>query len=293
VGLTSLEALLLLFGGMPWLEAIDHSLTTLATGGFSPRNASIGAYDSAYLRGVIMFFMLCAGTNFVLHFRLLRGRWRDVARDGELRWFLSLLLLFAAPIALVLIGAGQTLGSSVEDALFTVISLVTTTGYGTVDFEQWPIVLHGLLIPLLIFGGMAGSTGGGVKTLRTLIAFRAIRMSFRQMLHPHALTPVTYRGQRVPFDVLDGIWGFFAVYFLIALIGMLVINVAGADLVTAWSASLTAIGNVGPGLGDVGPSDNFGWLPGYAKWALTALMLCGRLEVYTVVLLLLPGFWRR
>ena len=180
-----------------------------------------------------------------------------------------------------------------EDALFTVISLMTTTGYATTDFEQWPLYTLGPLGLLLVFGGMAGSTGGGMKTLRTLLAFRSLKASFSRMLHPHAVHPVTYKGRSVSPSVSEAIWGFFAAYVVLAVFGMLVVNSTGTDLVTAWTASLTAIGNVGPGLGDVGPVDNFAWLPSYVKITLTFLMLCGRLEIYTVLLVLLPGFWRR
>jgi trk system potassium uptake protein TrkH len=293
VGLTAAELVLLGVGGMPWFEALCHSLTTLATGGFSPKGASIGAYAGPYLRGIVVLFMFLAGMNFVLHFRWLSGKWRDVVRDDEWRWYATLIAVPTLVIGTTLFAAGAEIGPAFGDALFTVVSLVTTTGYATADFEQWPLAITGILGPLLVFGGMAGSTGGGVKTLRTLIALRSIRTSFRKMLHPHAVTPVVYRGRNVGPDVVTAIWGFFAVYIILAVLGMLALNGSGADMVTAWSASLTAIGNVGPGLGDVGPTDSFAWVGSPAKLVLTFLMLCGRLEIYTVVMLFLPGFWRR
>jgi trk system potassium uptake protein TrkH len=280
-------------GGMSLLDAIDHSLTTMATGGFSPRNDSIAAYESSWIRGVIIVFMFLAGTNFVLHFRLLKGRFREVSRDDEFRWYIALILLFTLPAIVVLVSSGASFGSAVEDSLFTVISLMTTTGYATADFEHWPAYTLGPLGILLVFGGMAGSTGGGIKTLRTLLAFRSLKASFSRMLHPHAVHPVTYKGRSVSAGVTEAIWGFFAAYMVLAVLGMLVVNSTGTDLVTSWTAALTAIGNVGPGLGDVGPFDNFAWLPSYVKLTLTFLMLCGRLEIYTVLLVLLPGFWRR
>lgn len=292
LGLTFAEFILLMLVGMPWLDAIDHSLTTMATGGFSPQNESIAAYGPL-VQVVILVFMLLAGTNFVLHFKLLSGRWRSVVNDEEWRWFIGLILGVSIPLIIGLIATGTAPGQAILDVLFTVVSLVTTTGYGTADFEQWPMFLHGLIILALFFGGMAGSTGGGVKTLRTLIAYRSLRMSFRKMLHPHAANPVVYRGQRVTPNVLEAIWGFFAAYLVLAAFGMLVINSTGADILTSWTASITAVSNVGPGLGAVGPTDNFGWLPDHGKFALTFLMLCGRLELYTVLLLFLPAFWRR
>lgn len=293
VGLTAFQVLLLSMSGMPILDAVDHSFTTMATGGFSPRNASIGAYENTSTRAVIIVFMFLAGTNFVLHFKAVNGRFGEIARDEEFRWYVALVALFAIPSAIVLMLSGTPVGEAVEGALFTVVSLMTTTGYATADFEQWPAAMMGPIVLLLAFGGMAGSTGGGIKTLRTLLAFRSLRASFSRMLHPHAVHPVTYRHQPVNEAVIGAIWGFLASYIVLAVLGMLVVNASGADLVTSWTASLTALGNVGPGLGEIGPTDNFGWMPAHVKLVLTFLMLCGRLEVYTVLLVMLPGFWRR
>ncbi len=293
VGLTALEWLLLFLGGMPALDALDHSFTTLATGGFSPRNASIAAYDSHFIRVVIIVFMFLAGTNFVLHFKAVTGRVRDVFSDEEFRWYLALIAIFLFPATLLLTLRGTPFLQALEDSAFTVISLMTTTGYATADFELWPLAMHGAIVILLVLGGMAGSTGGGVKTMRTLLAFRALRSSFRRMEHPHAVRPVVYRRRPVPAEVLAAIWGFFAAYILLAVIGMLVINLHGIDLVTSWTASMTALGNVGPGLGEVGPTDNFAWMSAPVKLVLSFLMLCGRLELYTVLLLFAPSFWRR
>ena len=293
VGLTVAEILLLRIGGMSLFDAVNHSFTTLATGGFSPKNESIAAYGSPFIRWVIIVFMFLAGVNFVLHFKLVTGRWRSVLRDEEIRWYVAMIAIFSLPVAATLWFSGRTFYRSVEEATFTVVSLITTTGYATADYELWPVGLHGPILILLVVGAMAGSTGGGIKTLRTLLAFRSLRMSFRRMLHPHGVHPVTYRGSLVAPEIREAVWGFFFAYMLVAVVGMLVIHASGADLVTAWSASLTAVGNVGPGLMDVGPTDNFAHLPGYAKLVLSFLMLCGRLELYTVLLVLMPGFWRR
>ena len=293
LGLTLAEVLLLWLGGMPLLECFDHAFTTLATGGFSPKNASIAAYASPYLRAVVILFMFLAGMNFVLHFKLATGRVAEVARDEEFRWYLALTAIFFVPTWVGLVAHGTAIGRACEDALFTVVSLMTTTGYATADYELWPVGMQGPLILLLVLGGMAGSTGGGVKTMRTLLAMRALRSSFRRMLSPHGVHPVVYHGRPVAGEVLAAVWGFFAAYFLLGAIGSLVINAGGADLVTSWSAALTALGNVGPGLGAVGPTEHFAWLSGYSKLVLSFLMLCGRLELYTVLLLVAPAFWRR
>ncbi|MDQ7007792.1 MAG: potassium transporter TrkG [Acidobacteriota bacterium] len=293
VGLTLAEAMALKLGGMPLLEAFDHAFTTLATGGFSPRNASIAAYASPYLRAVIIVFMFMAGMNFVLHFKVVSGRGREVLRDPEFRWYITLTLVFFLPTWIGLAAHGAPLLRAGEDALFTVVSLMTTTGYATADYELWPVGMQGPIVLLLILGGMAGSTGGGVKTLRTLLAFRGLRSSFRRMESPHAVRPVTYHGRAVPPEVMAAVWGFFAAYLTLAAIGSLILNAGGIDLVTSWSAALTALGNVGPGLAGVGPTDHFAWLSAYDKLVLSFLMLCGRLELYTVLLVFSPGFWRR
>jgi trk system potassium uptake protein TrkH len=294
-GLTLLELLLLLGGGMPLLDAVNHSFTTLATGGFSPENASIAAYDSHFVRWVVIVFMFLAGTNFVLHFKLVTGHFREVSRDEEFRWYGLLLLVFVVLIAASLwLHAGFS-WQSLEDVVFTVVALMTTTGYAVIDYHNsWPVGTQGMIVLLLVLGGMAGSTGGGVKTLRTLLAFRALKSSFLRISRPHAVKPVPYRDRPVPEDVMTAIWGFFAAYLGLAILGMIALNLlADIDLTTSWSASLTAIGNVGPGLGAVGPAQTFAHLPVLPKLVLAFLMLCGRLEVYTVLLVLMPSFWRR
>jgi trk system potassium uptake protein TrkH len=293
VGLTALELGLLWAGGMPFFEALQHAFTTMATGGFSPKNASIAAYDSPFIRWVIIVFMFLAGTNFVLHFRALQGRFREVRDDEEFRWYIALIVVFAVPFAVLLAVSGEDVYTAIEDAAFTTVALMTTTGYATANYEAWPQLLVGPIILLLVLGGMAGSTGGGIKTLRSLLSARSLKASFSRMLQPHVLRPVTYKGRAVPADVSEAVWGFLAAYVLLAVLGMLVVNSTGADLVTSWSSALTAIGNVGPGLGDVGPTDNFAGMPVRVKLVLPFLMLCGRLEIYTVLVVLLPGFWRR
>lgn len=294
-GLTLAELLLLMTGGMPPLDALNHSFTTLATGGFSPENASIGAYDSHFVRIVVIVFMFLAGMNFVLHFRLATGHLRDVMRDEEFHWYVFLILVFVVLICGSLWLHSGFSWRSLEDVVFTVVALMTTTGYAVVDYGSgWPVGTQGMIVLLLVLGGMAGSTGGGVKTLRTLLAFRALKSSFLRISRPHAVKPVAYRGRPVPEHVMTAIWGFFAAYLGLAIAGMLSLNLlSDIDLTTSWSAALTAIGNVGPGLGAVGPAETFAHLQALPKLVLSFLMLCGRLEIYTVLLMLMPGFWTR
>ncbi len=293
VGLTLAETLLLRVFGMPWFEAVCHSFTTMATGGFSPRNASIGAYESHAIRVTVIVFMLFAGANFVLYFRLLSGRLRQVRDDSELRWYLLLVVLFTVPMTGALMHNGASRGVALEDAAFTVVSLMTTTGYATADFELWPASLLGPIVILLILGGMNGSTGGGIKAFRSLIAVRALRSAFRKLVRPHVVRPIAHQGRPIPESVMESIWAFLAAYAGLAVVGFLVLTSSNVDLVTAATASLTALGNVGPGLGDVGPSEHFFWMPAHAKICLSLLMICGRLEIFSALILIAPSFWRR
>lgn len=296
VGLTGIEWVALMFCGMSPFDALCHSLTTLSTGGFSTRAASIGAYESAAVEWVVIVFMLLAGMNFVLHYRVMTGRGREVLRDTELRYFLGVVC-----VATLLVTVGTWLGSGVagerpifRDVVFQVVSLVTTTGYATADFEVWSSLAQLILLVLMLLGAMSGSTSGGVKSLRAVLAFRAVRNLFATAAHRNVVRPpVHYGGKPVPDDVLASIWIFLAVY--VALAGGLSLIVAGAgyDLVTAISGGLTAVGNIGPGLGEIGPFDDFAHFPGVVKLCFAFGMIAGRLELFTLLVLLTPGFWRR
>jgi len=293
VGFTVAETAALTAAGMSLYEASCHAFTTLATGGFSTRDLSVGAFESATIEWIITFFMLCAGMNFVLHYRLLSGRGRRVIRDGELRYYLGLVVVAVALVTGTLLYSGEHAERALRLGAFQVASLLTTTGYATADFEQWAPLAHVVLLTLMVLGGMSGSTSGGVKSLRALLGVRALNVSFERLLHPHVVRSVKYAGQRVADDVLAGIWAFFTAYAMITLLGALVVSSYGYDLETSFSAALTAIGNVGPGLGEVGAYDNFAGLPGPAKLVLAGCMLAGRLEIFTLALLFVPRFWRR
>jgi len=292
VGLTVLAGLALLRAGLGPFDALCHALTTLATGGFSTKNASIGAFGRPAVEWVVIVFMLLAGTNFALHYRILVGRGGAVLRDGELRFYLGTALALTAAVAWVLHGAGQG-EHALRHAAFQVVSILTTTGYGTADYEVWPGLASFVFLPLLVFGGMAGSTSGGIKSLRLLIGLRALRTLMLRLSHPLAVRNVRYAGRPVDDDVVSGVAVFVFAYLWIATAAALVVASAGYDVTTSLSAALTAIGNVGPGLGAVGPTDTFAHLPGYAKLALAFCMLAGRLEIFTLLVLCEPRFWRR
>ncbi|HSN54937.1 MAG TPA: potassium transporter TrkG, partial [Candidatus Sulfomarinibacteraceae bacterium] len=293
VAFTALEWLALRLAGLDGFEALCHSFTTLATGGFSTRNASVGEFGSPAVEWIVIVFMLAAGINFVLHYRVLVGRGREVIRDGELRYFLAVAAGATAYFTLTVHEPGMHLADSVRTAAFQAVSLLTTTGYVTADFEVWTgAALIGVLV-LLTLGGMSGSTGGGIKSLRTLLALRSLRSTLHRLIHPHAVRPVKHGGVVVDDSVLSGIWAFLTAYFLIAVVGAAVVGAHGYDVLTCLSSALTAIGNVGPGLGQVGAYDNFSHFPSLVKITLAVLMLFGRLEIFTLLALFSREFWRR
>lgn len=292
VALTGGEWVALRLAGMSSYEALCHAFTTLATGGFSTRNASVGEFGSPAVEWIVTLFMLLAGINFVLHYRLLAGEVRSVWRDSELRYFLAVVGGAVAATTLALLPSGQALADLVRTACFQVVSVVTTTGYVTADFEAWPHFGQFLLLLLMLVGGMSGSTGGGPKSLRVLLAVRSLRTTVHRYIHPHAVLQVKYHGEPVPDSVLSGVWGFLTAYALIVLGATGVVAAHGYDLLTAVSASLTAVGNVGPGIGEVGAYDTFAHFPALVKLTLSGSMLLGRLEVFTILVLLSRQFWR-
>lgn len=293
VGFTASAAALYAVAGMDPFEALCHALTTLSTGGFSTRDGSVGAFDSAAIDWLVIFFMTLGGINFALHYRLLSGRFRQVLADTEFGYFLSLLCVATFVVVWLLRGTGLEGEEALRKAAFHVVSIVTTTGYGTDDYVRWPPLAGVVLLQLMVLGGMAGSTSGGLKGLRVLLGASVLRNTLARMLHPRMVLRVKYGEQPVPFDVLTGIWSFITAYFAIAALAAAVVASAEYDLVTSASAALTALGNVGPGFGAVGPTETFSQLPGYVKATLAVCMLAGRLELFTVLVLFQPRFWRR
>jgi len=293
VGFTLAEWIALRLAGLSGFEALCHSFTTLATGGFSTRNTSVGEFGSATVEWIVIFFMLLAGINFVLHFRLLTGRVQEVWRDTELRYFLGVIVVSSVILMLTTHETGAKFGDTVRNAIFQTLSILTTTGYASTDFEVWATLPLLVLLCLMVLGGMSGSTGGGIKSLRALLAISSLRTTVDRLIHPHAVRPVKYGGAIVSESVLSGIWAFLTAYLLIALFGSAVVAAHGYDLLTAISAGMTSIGNVGPGLGAIGAYDNFAHFPGLVKIVLAGCMLFGRLEIFTLLALLSREFWRR
>ncbi len=294
VGLTTAQWLALVIAGMPAFDALCHAMSTLSTGGFSPRDQSVGAYDSDAIHWIVTIFMFLAGVNFVLHYRMLTGRAREVFRDTELRYYTVLTVSVCLIFIAILWATDLYPDHRARVASFQAVSLLTGTGFATAHFEHWPAVSQIIILQLMALGAMAGSTCGGVKSLRIVLGIRSLRSAFTLVGHRNAVRPaVRFGGKPVPPDVMAGVWTFFAAYFLVVVVAAAIVSASGFDVVTSLSAALTATGNVGPGLGLAGPYDNFAIFPGAVKLVLAFCMLAGRLELFTLLVLFNPAFWRR
>ena len=292
--LTFAEVGLLMFGGMSFYEALCHAFATLATGGFSTRNASVGAYDSAYIDGVVTIFMFLAGVNFALHYQALRGRLHDFWRNEEFRFYLF--VTAGATAIIVLLNQGTVYSSFFDNlrfSAFQTVSILTTTGFGTADYETWPVLAQYVLVFLMFIGGCAGSTGGGMKVARMLLLFKHAQVQLYRLIHPRAVRLVKLGGVPVDREVMQSILGFFAFYMGIFVVASFLMAASGLDLTSAGAAVIATLSNIGPGLGSVGPVDNFAHVSAFGKTVLTLCMLMGRLELFTVLVLFFPSFWRK
>ena len=289
-----LETVLLMFGGMDLFEALCHTFGTMATGGFSTKNASVGHYNSLYIESVVILFMIVAGINFSLHFQLLRGRPLALWRDPEFRFYGSVILIFTlVSTASVYREVYAGLGQALRYSAFQVVSICTTTGYATADFELWTPLTQSMLLFLMFLGGSAGSTAGGMKCMRIMLLLKHSYRELFRLIHPRAVAQVKLGRQIVHDQVLQSIWGYFILFLGLFVLAALSLAAMGVDVQTSFAAVLACIGNIGPGLGTVGPSENYAHLPAMGKWVLTLCMLLGRLEIYTVIILFVPEFWRR
>jgi len=291
---TILEIFFLMIGGVDFFNALCHSFATLATGGFSNHSTSISHYDSAYIDGIIILFMFMAGINFSLHFQMFRGKLGSYWKSEEFRLYTTLIIITTAVIMAANHYGGviTDISRNFRDVLFQVVAITTTTGFGTADFDVWPPICKILLISLMFVGGCAGSTGGGIKVVRFLLFFKYARLQLQRLVHPRQVGTIKLGDTKVPQEILISILGFFALYIVFFLFASLVITGLGVDIVTGTTAVIATLNNIGPGLHLVGPTQNFGHLPDLAKFVLIICMLAGRLELYTVAVLLTPGFWK-
>jgi len=290
---TFLEVIFLMFGGMSLFDSVCHSFTTMATGGYSNYNTSL-INVSPYIQSVVIIFMFIAGTNFSLSFFALNGKFNKIWKNEEFRYYFAFTLLFTFVISAVLMQNGkQSLGKSFLDSLFQVVSLMTTTGYATADYLSWghfPIVICFIV---MFFGGSAGSTGGGIKIVRILLILKNSALELKRLIHPSAIIPLRLNKKVVRPEIFTNILAFLVLYILIFVMGTLAMSILGSDLDTAMGATIASLGNIGPGIGDVGPMSNFSEISFVGKWILSLLMLMGRLELFTVLVIFSPYFWKK
>lgn len=289
---TVLETLALMGMGVGLLEAVAQSFTTMATGGFSTRNASIAAFANPAVEWTVSFFMILAGANFAIHFQWIRGKPSIPLRDPELRLYLGVLAAASALITVNLL-LHETYGwlEALRAAVFQVTSITTTTGFATVDYDVWPYFSKALLFIMMFVGGCAGSTGGSVKVIRILIIVRKIAVDLRRMVRPHAVLPLRVGARTIPDEVVSAVTTFLVLFLVLFAAGGLSLTMMGIDPESSFSASAACLGNIGPGFGAVGPSQNYAPLPDAAKLILAFLMIVGRLELYTIFVLLFMKRW--
>ena len=293
IAMTVLEMLLLLLGGMDFYDALLHAFATAGTGGFSTRAASIAAFDSVYLEMVIAVFMVLFGINFNLYFLLLIGRWRDALKSEELRWYLGIIAASVMAIALGISKMYGGIAAGLRHAFFYVASITSSTGFGTVDFVTWPEYCKWIIVMLMFCGACAGSTGGGIKTSRVIILFKNVACEIRQMIHPRTVTRVQLDGKRVDTAGLKAVSTFFTSFMLLLIIGSFLVSLDGYDMATNFSAVLSSLSNIGPGMSLIGPTGNYNIFSYGSKLVLTLTMLIGRLEIFPILILFSPSTWKR
>lgn len=290
---TLIQTVLLMFGGMNLFDAINHAFSTMATGGFSTKNDSVASF-SPYIQYVLIFFMILAGTSFSLHYFALKGQLDKVLKNEEFQFYLGLMGVFTLVISIVIFLTSQIgYEKAFRDSLFQVVSIVTTTGFVSTDYLQWKDSLWFLIFLLMFAGGCIGSTGGGIKMIRHLVLLKNMRLEFKRLIHPMAVIPVRINGKSIPTTIINNFLAFFMVYVVCIAIGSAVLTIIGLDFVSAAGAAVATLGNVGPGIGSVGPAANYSHVPMTGKWVLSFLMLLGRLELFTVLLLFSPSFYKK
>ena len=305
-GYTVAETLLLKLAGMSFFDAINHSLATLSTGGFSTKNASLAYWNNQPLiQYIVILFMFLAGSNFVLSYFAFKGKVQKILRDEEFKFYTLLVILFSVLTAFVIYYQANVpvseyhpmvLGnaeSAFRHALFQVVAVVTTTGFVSADFTAWTPFITVFFFGLMFAGGSAGSTAGGIKIMRHILIIKNGLLEFKRTLHPNAVIPVRFNNKTVTEHIVYNVIGFFVLYMLLFIIGSLVLGFMGLDFESAIGGAASSLGNVGPAFGTLSPLNNFNSLPSLGKWWCGFLMLAGRLELFTVLIILTPAFWKK
>lgn len=291
---TLAETILLKIGGMTWFDAINHSFTTMATGGYSTKQESIAYYHSPFIHYVIILFMFLAGTNFTLSYFALHFKFGKVFKNEEFRFYLGFTIFFTLCITIALWHFhGYSAEKSFRESLFQVVSIMTTTGFATANYLLWKPFVVVMIFALMFFGGSAGSTGGSIKIVRIALLLKNSYQELKRIIHPNAIIPVRINGKSVPPQIISNILAFVVFYMLISITSTIIMSAFGYDLDTSVGAVAATLGNIGPGIGKVGPVENYAHIPDSGKWFLSFLMLIGRLELFTVIVLFSPSFWKR
>jgi len=305
-GYTAAETLLLKLAGMSFFDAINHSLATLSTGGFSTKNASLAYWNNQPLiQYIVILFMFLAGSNFILSYFAFKGKVQKIIKDEEFKFFGMLIILFSMVTTLVIYFQANvsvteyhpmvmgSMESAVRHGLFQIVAVITTTGFVTADFTGWTPFLTVFFFALMFLGGSAGSTAGGIKIMRHILIIKNGLLEFKRTLHPNAIIPVRYNNKTVSEHIVYNVIGFFVLYMLLFVIGALVLSFLGLDFESAIGGAASSLGNVGPAFGSLSPLNNFNTLPDIGKWWCGFLMLAGRLELFTVLILFTPYFWKK
>jgi len=292
--LTFVETILLMLGGMDLFDSLCHSFATMATGGFSTQNASVANY-SAQIQYVLIIFMFLAGTSFTLHYFALRGKFKNIWKNEEYRYYLLFTLSVTILITFIWILHSNinNIEKTFRDSLFQVVSIITTTGFVSSDYLIWPGFLWFFIFLLMFVGGSAGSTGGGIKIARHILLLKNSSAELKRSIHPQAIIPVKFNGKAVSQDIIFKVMAFFLIYITVFIVGTFVMTLFGLDFKTAIGSTIATLGNIGPGIGKVGPAHNYAWIPDIGKWVLSFLMLLGRLELFTVLIIFTSSFWKK
>ncbi|MBO4711870.1 TrkH family potassium uptake protein [bacterium] len=294
VGMTIVEAMLLNFAGMNYFDAFIHSFSTVSTGGFSSKNDSIAAFPSPLVQWIIIVFMILSGASFTLHYKLIMGKAKQIFKSTELKVYLVIILVVSVLVTITLyLKDIYPLKDSFRHSMFQVSSILTTTGFATADYEMWPNFAQFLIFMLMFLGGCSGSTSGGIKLIRIVTLVKLAFNEMKYLIHPKAVMPIFIDGNVIKKDMIYSISAFVFLYMCMVLFTTFICAVSGEDLITSFTAALTTVGNVGPGFGKIGPTDNFHFFSDWVKWFLSAAMIIGRLEVYTVMVIFTRAFWKK
>ena len=294
VGMTFVEAMLLNFAGMSYFDAFVHAFSTVSTGGFSSKGDSVAAFESPLIEWIIIVFMILSGASFTLHYKVITGKAKQIFKSTELKVYLIIILTVSSLVCLNLYSKNiYSFSNSVRYAFFQVSSILTTTGFATADYEMWPNFAQFLIFMLMFLGGCSGSTSGGIKIIRIITLMKLAVNELKYLIHPKAIMPIFIDGNVVKKDMVYSISAFVFLYMCMVLFTTFVCAVSGEDMITSFTTAMTTVGNVGPGFGKIGPTENFHFFADWTKWFLSASMIIGRLEVFTVMVIFTRTFWKK